>query len=155
MFTATIEGWDELERAWNGAVKRVYRDGCRRGVREAVADAVAEAERLAPEHTGALKAGIHGGTTDVEGTGAEGHVTSDAPYSSFVEEGTRPHDITAKRAPMLAWENPQGDWHHAKTVHHPGTRPHPFMGPALQKAERVIEREIGVATARAQAALDR
>jgi hypothetical protein len=32
--------------------------------------------------------------------------------------------------------------HFARMVHHPGTKPYPFMGPALLKAERVIEREV-------------
>jgi hypothetical protein len=35
----------------------------------------------------------------------------------------------------------------ASVVHHPGGKPYPFMGPAVQKAERVIEREVDIAIA--------
>jgi HK97 gp10 family phage protein len=75
-----------------------------------------------------------------------------ASYASYVENGTRPHEIPVGRKGFLAWENPQaqGDWIFAlHTVHHPGTKPHPFMGPAYHATERELERQMTMTVERA------
>jgi hypothetical protein len=100
------------------------------------------------DRTGTLTRSIRA-TMLEQGPGyAIGKIAALAPYASFVEEGTPPHDIEPKKADgYLAWENPesQGDWHFAKLVHHPGTKAMPFMGPAYLKAERVLEAQLGLA----------
>lgn len=58
-------------------------------------------------------------------------------------------------ARVLSWVNGDGVRVFARVVHHPGTRPLPFMGPAFLKAERVGEREIKSAVPNAQKAIDR
>lgn len=85
-----------------------------------------------------------------------GEIVADMPYASFVENGTRPHLIVPKKGRWLAWENPdaQGDWHFARRVNHPGSRPYPFMGPAYLKCERVMVREIELGVELAQRILD-
>lgn len=113
--------------------------------------------------------------------GAEGEILAAAAYASYVEEGTRPHEIWPKVAAgtygplqagqsrlsraetkaikqrnrvagrgytlgtrLLAWQEVAGDWHFARMVHHPGTKPYGFMGQAYDKAERALIREIEI-----------
>ncbi|MGK9183795.1 HK97-gp10 family putative phage morphogenesis protein [Priestia filamentosa] len=48
-------------------------------------------------------------------------------YARYVEFGTRPHMIRAKKAKVLT----DGKRFFGKEVHHPGTRPQPFLFPAF------------------------
>lgn len=57
-------------------------------------------------------------------------VFTDEKYAIFVEEGTRPHTITAKKAKVLA--NKKLGIIFGKTVHHRGSRPYPFFKPAFE-----------------------
>lgn len=77
-----------------------------------------------------------------------------AGYASYVEEGTKAHEILAKPGGFLHWEHPQGDHHFARRVMHPGTTSLPFMAFAYTKAEAVIIREIEISIARAQRRLE-
>ncbi len=56
-----------------------------------------------------------------------------APYSAFVELGTRPHEIRPVDARALRWVDASGI-HFSRRVWHPGTRPQPFLRPALTAA---------------------
>lgn len=56
----------------------------------------------------------------------------------FLENGTAPHTITARRAPVLRFKM-NGQWISKKSVNHPGTRPHPFMRVAWAEAQEVAE----------------
>ncbi len=58
--------------------------------------------------------------------------------SVFVEEGTVAHVIEANSARALAFKVGRS-MVFAKRVHHPGTRPHPFVGPAMDVAEVAFE----------------
>src|SRR5207249_808057 len=73
-------------------------------------------------------------------------VDASARYAGFVEFGTRPHEITPRVRKALRWAaSPAGrrlsgaprvgaSVMFAKRVHHPGTKPHPFLLPAARKA---------------------
>lgn len=50
-------------------------------------------------------------------------------YGLFVEKGTDAHVIEAKRAKALRF----GDGRFAKRVNHPGSRPYPFLEPAVRQ----------------------
>ena len=63
-------------------------------------------------------------------------VSADAPYSGFVEFGTRPHVIRPKVRRALRFEV-DGKVVFATRVYHPGTSPHPFFEPAF---DYVVER---------------
>jgi hypothetical protein len=63
-------------------------------------------------------------------------VDRSAPYGAMLEEGTRPHDIVPIRAEALRFML-GGNVVFAKRVHHPGTKPMPFMKPSL--AEKRVE----------------
>ena len=69
-----------------------------------------------------------------------------ANYAAFVELGTRPHEITPKAAKALRWAASASGARltgtprtgaavvFATRVHHPGTKPYPFMVPGAKIA---------------------
>lgn len=101
-----------------------------------------------PRRTGNLGRSIHAGT--VTETGAQ--VVASADHASYVELGTRAHDIQPKagrigrngRPAALAWGGARrlsgslrsgaSPTSFARRVHHPGTAPHPFLRPAAEEA---------------------
>lgn len=63
-----------------------------------------------------------------------------APYGAMLEKGTDPHDIHPIRKKALKFMV-GGDVVFAKVVHHPGTKPKPFMHPALaEKRGEILAR---------------
>jgi len=87
-----------------------------------------KAVQYAPVRTGFLRRNI---IWRVEGL--TGYVISQAPYSAFVEFGTRPHMIFPRRARALRFEV-GGQVIFARYVRHPGTRGQFFMRRALYDA---------------------
>ena len=87
-----------------------------------------KAIQYAPVRTGFLRRNI---IWRVEGL--TGRVVSQAPYSAFVEFGTRPHMIFPRRARALRFEV-GGQVVFARYVRHPGTRGQFFMRRALHDA---------------------
>jgi hypothetical protein len=87
-----------------------------------------KAVQYAPERTGFLRRNIK---WSVEGL--TGRVISQAPYSAYVEFGTRPHMIFPRRARALRFEV-GGRTIFARYVHHPGMRGQFYMRRALQDA---------------------
>lgn len=65
-------------------------------------------------------------------SGPSALVGSDDPVSLWVHEGTVPHTITARRAPMLVFFSKRYDrLIRIKSVQHPGTKPNRFLIRAL------------------------
>lgn len=155
MFTASLENEDSAELAFGWAVIAV-RQGAERGVRMGVSEGANEARRghTFRNRTGALEQSIVGQFVGWKGNEVYGRISARKAYASYVDGGTRPHEIRIRRARWLHWEEPQGDHHFAKVVQHPGTSPRPFMHLAYYKAERVVVREIEVGIAFAQEILD-
>lgn len=58
-------------------------------------------------------------------------------YAKYVEFGTPPHVIRPKNAKSLHWKNGAKDVF-AGEVHHPGTRPNPFIRRTLHTRMPVI-----------------
>ena len=75
----------------------------------------------APERTGRLKQSIR---KIVKPSRAV--IGPTVPYAIYVEYGTRPHEILPVRAKALRFEV-DGKVVFAARVHHPGTRPQPFI----------------------------
>ncbi len=103
---------------------------------------VREAKILVPRKTGNLGRSIMvASVTDNSAT-----VVAHANYAPYVEFGTRPHEITPHARKALRWAASAGgrrltgsprtgaDVVFATKVHHPGTKPHPFLLPGAQKA---------------------
>lgn len=59
-----------------------------------------------------------------------------AYYAGWVEKGTKPHTITAKRAKALVVGGSSGRAWSAHSVQHPGARPNPFMTPAFDESHQ-------------------
>jgi len=60
-------------------------------------------------------------------------VGTDSPVGTYLEQGTRPHIIRPVRAKALRFEV-NGEVVFARLVHHPGTRPYPWLMPAFERA---------------------
>ena len=79
-------------------------------------------------------------------------VVADTPYAAAVEHGTKPRTIRAKRSKVLATNrsplppgfkvNGRGYVVFGQEVQHPGTRPQPYMDPALRKVEKNVPKKI-------------
>lgn len=139
----TIQGGPALERRLKamGKTPKLILGGV--GIR-----AVREAKLIVPRRTGNLGRTIRiGGHTDtyVEvRAGGEGKVG----YAAYVEYGTGAHEIVPRRARVLAWGGARtlggrlrkgsGPTNFARRVRHPGTKPHPFLRPALLLAVKAI-----------------
>jgi hypothetical protein len=152
------------------ATKRALEIGRRKAVASAAVEAAQYARSIGPfkDRTGQLRSGIVARFLNSDGNSVLWELLSPMPYSQFVERGTRPHDIWPKAAhglkgPLrngqtrratgrgphehivgrgiaLRWVS-GGVTHFAAMVHHPGSRPYPFIGPAYFKAQAVLERE--------------
>lgn len=63
-------------------------------------------------------------------------------YAVYVEFGTPPHLIRPKNAKALHWKSGKKDVF-AKVVHHPGTRPNPFIRTTLRlDLPKIIKKNI-------------
>jgi HK97 gp10 family phage protein len=86
----------------------------------------------APVKTGRLL-----GSIEKRVSGSQAKVGPTVPYAIYVEYGTRPHDIRPVFASVLAFEV-AGRMVFTPIVHHPGTRPQPFVAEAAGEARRRI-----------------
>jgi Bacteriophage protein of unknown function (DUF646). len=87
------------------------------------------AKVLAPVRTGRLRSS---GRMDIKVThfGPTGTVTFPVRYAQFVHDGTRPHLIVPKHKKVLKFKvGPRVLYR--PLVHHPGTRPRPFLSRAM------------------------
>ncbi|TXG76783.1 hypothetical protein E6Q11_04075 [Candidatus Dojkabacteria bacterium] len=57
-------------------------------------------------------------------------------YGSYIEDGTRPHDIVPKNKKALFWK---GAYSPYKRVHHPGTKAKPFFKPGVEASENKVK----------------
>lgn len=90
---------------------------------------LAEMESRVPVKTGRLRGslGIVVGTDRV----TIGPNESIAPYAGYVEFGTKPHDIKPKPGNKYLVFQVNGKTIYARKVHHPGTKPQPYVAPAF------------------------
>lgn len=103
----------------------------RKVARKILVDVVTDTERRAKDsrtyrdRTGTLRKNTSGwyNVSDFSG-----FVIAHTHYSKYVDAGTKPHEIKARRAPFLRfyWEK-LGRWVALKKVNHPGTKPYMFM----------------------------
>lgn len=140
---ATFRGRNRVRRVL-ARIPEEFRTGIAVSIEETARRIVEDAKRRAPQDTGTLRNAIdyrvaRNGLTATLGIRRR-KARRDAFYAHMVEFGTRPHVIKPKRGRALR---------HGKTVfgtevHHPGTRPQPFLTPAFEAA-----RPEGVASIRA------
>jgi HK97 gp10 family phage protein len=84
----------------------------------------------APWRTGFLAGSIVKDVGDLEAS-----ISPLASYAIYVEKGTAPHLIVPVSASVLAFEGSNGDMVFTRLVHHPGTKPDPFMRRAADATE--------------------
>lgn len=115
--------------------------------------AVDEAEELAGRHaedhvkqyppfkprTGNLQASV--GHKIVKVNGRILRVFDKAKYAAYIEYGTRPHEIRARRTRFLRF-TVRGVVVFARKVNHPGTKPYKFLWRATYSAGRVLEQDL-------------
>lgn len=107
---------------------------------------------------------LRGELRQANGTSAWGYLINYTPYGAYVEYGTQPHDIWPKEGHGFKGPTRRGQSRReitdigtrrvalrftvggrvvfARMVHHPGSKPYPFMQPAAEYAEVVIVREL-------------
>ncbi len=85
-----------------------------------------EAKKIVPVKTGKLRRSIHGRVY-----GDKARIGSNVHYAPFVEMGTEPHVIVPVNAQALHFFI-DGKEIFAKRVQHPGTKPMPYLRPALE-----------------------
>lgn len=115
----------DVEKALTGADSKPRQDVLALGRR-----IVANAQQRCPVKTGTLRRSI-GMDLAVAGNQMTLGVFAKARHASFVEQGTRPHAIRPKRARVLRFQA-GGRTVFAAHVDHPGTRPRPFLRPAIE-----------------------
>jgi len=54
-------------------------------------------------------------------------------YTPYYYHGSRPHTIRAKPGKTLSWIGKDGNRHYAKSVKHPGNKPHDFLGETIKR----------------------
>jgi hypothetical protein len=85
------------------------------------------------DRTGKLRSTSGGGPILMRRGGALIKITAPKPYASFVEEGTKPHVIRARRAKFLRFVA-GGQTVFVKSVQHPGTKGTLFLRDATNAA---------------------
>lgn len=121
-----------LDRA---QLTRVIRGAARRELETAGRQVLNRAQILAPVDTGRLRAS---GRTEFHRTltlRPTVAIVFDVSYAPMVNDGTRPHIIRPRRTQALRFTI-GGRVVYAKVVHHPGTRPNPFLDKALEQVAR-------------------
>ena len=83
-------------------------------------DLVNALQQKCPVDTGRLRSSIK------SRVGSDGIIISMEGYAVYVEFGTPPHIIEARNKKSLHWKKDGKDYFAVK-VHHPGTRPNPFI----------------------------
>lgn len=116
-------------------LNRTFRAQGRREGDAAARQVVNRARVLAPVRTGRLRASIRSERRGFFGLRLRWTVGSDVEYASMVNDGTRPHIIRPVRKQALKFRI-GGRTVFATVVHHPGTRPRPFLDRALREVAR-------------------
>lgn len=127
----------EYEKQLVRVVHQAVESAVEAGVREATT------RRRYQDRTGMLTQTAEGRVLIRLADGAVGEMRWPRRYASYVDAGTRPHPIDARRKPNLVFYWPKiGGVFVGKHVNHPGTRPTGFAGLAYLKAEAVLTAEI-------------
>lgn len=100
----------------------------------------ADGKVFAPVDTANLMNSI---STDVDPDGMGGEVGPTADYGDDVEYGTQPHIIRPKTPAGVLAFLAGGGTVFAREVHHPGTAPQPYMGPAFDRHAPRLEDALG------------
>lgn len=118
-----------------GQLTRVIQGEARRTIRERAPQVLNRAKVLAPVDTGRLRASGKIQYSSLFSFRPKATVIFDTDYAAFVNDGTAPHIIRPRNKQVLRFVV-GGRVVFAKVVHHPGTRPNPFLDRALRETLR-------------------
>lgn len=118
-----------LDRA---ELNRTIRGASRAELETAARQVVNRAKVLAPVDTGRLRASIRVERRRTLTLRSVFTVGSDVEYADMVHSGTRPHIIRPRSSKVLRFKV-GGRTVYARVVHHPGTKPRPFLDRALRE----------------------
>ena len=108
-----------------------------------LAAVIKEAQSRHPykDRSGALTRSIRRGALGWKGHELRGEVTAGAHYAEYVEKGTKPHRLEARKAKALHFFY-KGKEIFVKRLKegHPGSKPYPFLGPAILRTEGEFRR---------------
>lgn len=68
-------------------------------------------------------------------------LSAGAAHAIWIEKGTDPHKIRPRFRSLLRWAV-EGGYRFAKEVDHPGTKPMPFLAPAVDAVKDRLENEL-------------
>lgn len=123
--------------AFAAGLEQAAVDALDEGVRVAHGVAVAEVVMQTHRRTGQLRGGFK-----IRRPKKLTRVLANvAPHAKYIEEGTVPHPIVARRAKFLRFKV-GNRWVFRKSVQHPGTKPRPFMAHAAVQGERAISQAL-------------
>lgn len=123
-----------LERLSQSGLDDAASHGLAAGLKAAEEAALAVIDMTTVRRTGALR----DGTLAYQRSSRQGIFFSSAKHAIFVNDGTRPHVIEARRAKMLRFEI-GGQTIFRRRVNHPGTKPRPFAAMARAAGEAVTQ----------------
>jgi hypothetical protein len=103
----------------------------------ALAVGVAKGTRRFNDRTGRLRASITAAPAGKRSI----RVAAKTPYARAVEQGSRAHDIVASAGKMLRFVI-GGATFYRHHVHHPGTKPRPFMADTARDMAPVFTRQM-------------
>ncbi len=134
-YGVTIEGLDKLRAALKNAPDQVVAETSK-AVQKSVLTIESNSKKEAPVNKsfggGTLRQNIRSGLI----TRLRGYVRAEAPYSGYVEGGTRPHEIRPVVKKALA--NKRTGEFFGKLVHHPGTKANPFFKRGIDASKNAI-----------------
>jgi hypothetical protein len=131
----------DLEEEYDRALIKLS-DAARAAVRAATVEAPRQAinSKRFKDQTGLLTSMMKGWVEISVPGGAIGEIGAYTYYASFVDGGTKPHEIHGN--PFLTFKTAGGQWVTTRMVHHPGTKPYGMGGQMYFAAERIMLREI-------------
>lgn len=118
-----------------GQLTRVIQGEARRTLRRRAPQVLNRAKILAPVDTGRLRASGKIQYSGLFSFRPKAKVIFDVDYAAAVNDGTAPHIIRPRNAQALRFRI-GGRVVYARVVHHPGTRPNPFLDRALREVTR-------------------
>lgn len=121
----TIKGKQALRRRLRAVASETFKPAGR----DWAEDTARLARARVPQRTGRLRQSIRRKNASKKRATVVAHYTA-----YFVDAGTKPHDIRAKKAPYLVFPGPSGRTIFARKVRHRGYRARPFRRQAALEA---------------------
>ena len=126
--------------------ERIVRDEMTRGVERSVIQIEADAKRLVPTDTHTLQRSLTHAVETRGGT-VEGRAGTNLQYARVVEEGRSAGAAMPPQGALLGWMrrhgiDPEAEFVVRRAIGRRGTRPQPYLKPALDKNRAAIGREM-------------